>query len=101
MQVQDAMAGRLLSVSFAPSVKKLSVNYADIGRHLAKRNDRRCKVVEGSEAAPQFLVAHEYLSEAIAASMADLDDPTSGLLLRLAPLALRLLPTGYELRATT
>ncbi len=41
-------------------------------------------MVEGDEAALEFLVAHEQLAKAVEPAMADLDDPAPGLLVRIA-----------------
>ena len=74
--------------------KRLSVNYVDRERHVSKRDDRRCDVVECDEAALKLLVPHEQLAKAIEPAVADLDHPTPGLLGWITPL-------GISLRAAT
>jgi len=66
--------------------KNLSVNYVDLERHLPERDDRGSEMVERDETALKFLVAHQQLAEPVEPAMANLDHPTSRLLLRVAPL---------------
>ncbi len=70
----------------AGASKNLSVNYVYLERHFAERNDGGSYVVQGDEAAFEFLVSHQQLAESIEPAVADLDHPAPSLLGRIAPL---------------
>ncbi len=70
--------------------KNLSVNYVDLERHLPERDDRGGEMVERDETALKLLVAHQQFAEPVEPTMADLDHPTPRLLIRVAPLDVRL-----------
>src|SRR5438477_3521860 len=55
-------------------------------------------MVERDEAALELLVAHEQLAEAVDPAMAHLDDPSPGLLLRVAPLDVGLFAAVADVR---
>ena len=65
--------------------KNLSVNYIDLQRYLAQRDDRGGDVVEDDEAAFELLVSHQQLAKPIEPAMAYLDHPAPRLLGRISP----------------
>jgi len=66
------------------ATKNLSVNNIYLHTHLAKRDDRGGEVVKREEAALKLLIAHEQLAKAVEPTMADLHDPATGFLARVA-----------------
>jgi len=78
--------------------KNLSVNYVDLQRHFAERDDGSGYVVQRDEAAFELLVSHEQLAKAIEPAVAHLDHPASCLLGRVAPLGIGLLATINDVR---
>ena len=64
--------------------------------HFAERDDASGEVVEREETALKFLISHQQLAKSVEPAMADLNDPTSRFLPRMALLGLFLLcPTGH------
>ena len=64
--------------------------------HFSERNDASGEMIEREEAALKFLIAHQQLAKAIEPTMADLNNPTSGLLSGMPLLGLLLLcATGH------
>lgn len=55
-------------------------------------------MVECEEAALELLIAHKQFAETVEPAMADLNNPASGLLLRVAPLDVRLRSTTDHMR---
>ena len=78
--------------------KNLSVNYVDGERYLAEGDDGCGEMVERNEAAFEFLVPHEQLAKAIEPAVADLNHPSPGLLVRVAPLSVGLLAAIDDMR---
>ena len=92
LAMYDDIAGHLAECDrkLQTLLSELGQRNVDLGKvpraGTTKGDDGGGKVVEGDEAALEFLVAHEQLAEAVEPAMADVDDPASCLLGRIAPL---------------
>ena len=69
--------------------------------HLAKRDDRGGEVVEREEAALKLLVAHQQLAKAVEPAMADLNNPSPGLLVGVPSLGTLFLRATDHMRNVT
>ncbi len=64
--------------------------------HFSERDDARCEMVEREETTVKFFIAHQQLAKTVEPTMADLNNPTTGLLSGMPLLGLLLLrAAGY------
>lgn len=81
----------------ADEAKNLSVNYVDLGRHLAERDDCGCKMVERHEASFEFFVPNEQLTESVEPTVTDLDNPPSRPPAWITPLGICLCAPAHDM----
>ena len=77
--------------------KNLSVNYVDLGRHLAERDDCGCKMVERHEASFEFFVPNQQLTESVEPTVTDLDNPPSRPPAWITPLGICLCAPAHDM----
>jgi hypothetical protein len=77
--------------------KYLSVNNVNGEGGFSERDNGGGQMIECQEAAFELFVAHQELAEAIEPTVRDLNDPSSGALVRVTPNLCRLLASTFDM----